>query len=173
MQVRLQRAAPQLSARHAILEGNAAFTATTRSLQHASAATVRRVTAMGSSHQLSMTVLRWQQQHAHWTMQWQLQYAARQLCARHAIPRWRCCIGSSSMLIGPCMGSYTAPCDSNVLVRPSLDGNAALAAIACSLGHASAATVRRVTAMRSSHHLSMTMLHRQYQHAHCSMQVQL
>ena len=77
------------------------------------------------------------------------------------------------MLIGPCMGSYITPCDSDVLVRPSLDINAALAAIACSLGHASAATVRRVIAMRSSRHLSMTMLHRQYQHAHSSMQVRL
>ena len=173
MQVRLQRAAPQLSARHAILEGNAAFTATTRSLQHASAATVRRVTAMRSSRHLSMAMMRWQQQHAHWSMQVRLQRGAWQLCARHAISRWQCCVLSNSTLVAAGKCSYSTPRDSYALVAAPVDGNAALATTACSLQHASAATVRRVTAMCSSRHLSMAMLRSQQQHAHCSMQVRL
>ena len=57
------------------LDGNATFSATARSLQHASAATVRRMTAMRSSWHLSVVMLRWQQQHAHWTMHGRLHCA--------------------------------------------------------------------------------------------------
>ena len=74
------------------------------------------------------------------------------------------------MLIGPCMCGYSAPCDSYVLVTPSLDGKSPSAAKACSLEHATVATMRRVTAMRSSHQLPMTVLRWQQKHAHWAMQ---
>ena len=147
------------------LDGEVALAATACSLDHASAATARRVTAIRSSRHLSMAMLRSQEQHARWGMQVRLQSAARQLCARHTSRRRRNCDGSNSMLIGPCKCGYRALRDNYALVTPSLNGDAAFTAATCSLQHASAATVRRVTAMRLSHQLSMTVLHLQQQHA--------
>ena len=89
------------------VDGNAAFAAAACSLEHARAATVRRVTATRSSRHLSMAMLRWQQR---------------------------------SMLIGACNGGSTAPRVSYALITPSAEGNAALAATACSLDHSIAAT---------------------------------
>ena len=77
------------------------------------------------------------------------------------------------MLIGPCKCGYSSPRDSYALVTPAVDDSAALAAATCSLDHAMAATVRRMTAMRSSRHLSMVMLRGQEQHAHWTMHGQL
>ena len=110
--------------------------------------------------------------YAHSSMQVRL-HAARQLCARHAISRWGYCVVSNSTLSAACKCGYSTPRDSYALVTPSLDGNDALAATACSLEHASAATARCVAAMCSSRHLSMAMLRSQQQHARCSRQVQL
>ena len=85
-----------------------------------------------------------------------------------AMLRW-----SNSMRTRACKCSYSAPRDSYVLVTPSLDGNAAFSATARSLQHASAATVRRATAIRSSRHLSMAMLRCQQQHAYWTIQLRL
>ena len=102
-----------------------------------------------------------------------LQRSTWQLCARHAISRWQCCVGSNSTLVTACKCGQSAPRDSYTLVTPSFDGNAAFSPTARSLQHASAATVRRVTAMRSSRHLSMAVLRCQQQPAHWGMQVRL
>ena len=69
------------------------------------------------------------------------------------------------LLIAACECGYSAPRDSYALVTPVVGDSAALAAAACSLDHASAATVRRVTAMRPSRHLLMTVPRWQPQHA--------
>ena len=134
MQVRLERAARQLCARHDFSRWRCCVGSSSM-LIGAIAATVRRATAMRSSRHLSRVMLRGQQQHAHRTMHERLQCAARQLRARHTIFRWQCCVVNNSMLVGPCVCGYSTPCDSHALVTPSLDGDAASVAKACSLEH--------------------------------------
>ena len=120
------------------VDGNAAFAAAACSLEHARAATVRRVTATRSSRHLSMAMLRWQQR-SMLIGACNGGSTAPRLCPHHTICRGQCCVSSNSMLTGSFNRSYRS--------------------------------VRRFTAMRSSHYLSMAMLRWQQQHAHCSMQV--
>ena len=136
------------------LDGDAASAAQTCSLKHSRAATVRHATAMRSSHHAAMAMLCWGAL-AH-EMAAPLRRVTLMRSSHHlprAMLRWQ-----HNMLTAPFDGGYRGPRDSYTLVTPSLDGDAALAAAACSLDHASAATEGRATAMRSSHHLSMAML---------------